>query len=217
MRQSPSGAWSATQRFQIAAQSQWNYARTLGSADNQLQIGSDPAGDIGDSDYDLTNLQAAQDRDYWYFGFAVPASPSKNVTYAIYLDLDHQDGSGATSDARNYSVSTIQSHRPEYIVYVLQQAGAFATNRVFVYHWNGIDWDTPQSLDSIGGQLDKTGNYVEIRLPNTAIGYQDNTGSYSVSLLSLRRRVARRKIPCHPTPPFQAPGRSAVLQMSPSA
>jgi hypothetical protein len=40
-------------------------------------------------------------------------------------------------------------------------------------------------LNNIGGLLNKTDNYVELQIPNTAIGYQDTTGSYAISLLSL--------------------------------
>ena len=192
------GSWSETRRFQIAAQSQWRYSppppapSLLGDAGNQLQIGSDPASDVA-ADYDLTDLQARQSSDYWYFGFHVPASPTQNVTYALYLDLDHLDSSGATFDAcghdsictSSYSVTTIASYRPEFAIYVLQEASTFAANKVYLYHWNGSGWDTVKVLGSIGGNLNKSGNYVELEVPNTAINYQDTTGSYAVSLFSL--------------------------------
>ncbi len=185
VRQSPSGTWSETRRFQIAAQSQWRYTRSLGDTSNQLQIGSDPASDVAVTSYDLTSLQVAQSSGYWHFGFHVPNTPTQNVTYALYLDVDHENLSGATSDARGYTVTTISPYRPEFIIYVLQESGAFTAAKVYVYHWNGIDWDTVSILDNIGGLLNKTGNYVELQIPNTAIGYQDTTGSYAVSLLSL--------------------------------
>jgi hypothetical protein len=185
VRQSPNGTWSETRRFQIAAQSQWQSVRTLGDTTNRLQIGSDPASDIVSADYDLTSLQIAQSKDFWYFGFDVPSSPSQNVTYALYLDLDYQANSGATFDARNYSVTTISTYRPEYAIYVLQQSGAYTASKVYIYRWNGIGWDTVSVLSNIGGQLIKNGNYVELEVPNTAIGYQDTTGSYTVSLFSV--------------------------------
>jgi len=188
------GSWSETRRFQIAAQSQWlpkpsevtaQPSRTLGDAGNRLQIGSDLAIDVA-ADYDLTSLQAAQSSGFWYFGFHVPASPTQDVTYALYLDLDHQDNSGATSDARGYNATTIPAYRPEYAIYVLQEAGSFTADKVYLYHWNGSGWDIlVKVLSSIGGRLNKTGSYVEIELPSTAIGYQDTTGSYAVSLFSL--------------------------------
>ena len=184
VRKSGSASWSETRRFQIAAQSQWQFTRTLGDVANQLQIGSD-LDDVADNDYELTSLQVAQSSGFWYFGFHVPASPGKNVTYALYLDLDHQDASGATSDKLGYSVTTIPAYRPEYAIYVFQEAGAFAANRVHLYHWNGSGWDTVSVLSDIGGNINKNGNYVELEVPNTAINYQDTTGSYAVSLFSL--------------------------------
>ena len=168
---------------------------TVIMVDHPLQIGSDPVSDVTDSNYDLTDLHVSQDSNYWYFGFHVPnLSPLSpplrhDVTYALYLDLDHQDGSGATVDARGYTMTTIPAYRPEYAIYVLQESGNFSANRVYIYHWEGSSWGTPYSLGSIGGGLgqyiNECNNYVEIEVPNTAIGYQDNTGSYAISLLSL--------------------------------
>jgi hypothetical protein len=186
VRKSPSGAWTTPRRFQIAAQSQWKYTRTLGDAANRLQIGSDPVSDAA-ANYDLTTLQVSQSGAYWYFGFHVPGSPSQNVTYALYLDVNHQDGSGATFDARGYTVTTVSTYRPEYAIYVLQEAGSFSATKAYLYRWNGSGWDTVQVLSNIGGQLNhnQSDNYVELQLANTAIGYQDTTGSYAVSLFSL--------------------------------
>lgn len=183
VRRAPNGAWSETRRFQIAAQSQWKYARILGDASNRLQIGSDPGGDVV-PDFDLTSLQVSQSSDSWYFGFHVPATPTQNVTYGIYLDLDHQEGSGATFDPDGYSVTTISAYQPEYAIYVLQDAGVFDASRSYLYRWNGGGWDSPQLLDSIGGQIYFDGSYVEVQLKNTSIGYQDTTGSYAISLMS---------------------------------
>ena len=184
VRQSPGGAWSEIRRFQISAQSQWQSSRTPGAVSNQLQIGSDPASDAT-TNYDLTSLQAAQDKDYWYFGFHVPNSPSQDITYGLYLDIDHRDTSGATTDARGYAVTAIQAYRPEYAIYVLQESGSFSAAKVYLYHWSGLGWDVVNVLNTIGGQLNKNGNYVELQVPNTAIGYQDTTGSYAISLFSL--------------------------------
>jgi hypothetical protein len=184
VRKSSNGAWSETRRFQIAAQSQWQFTRALGDTSNRLQIGSDPTGDVA-ADYDVTSLQAAQSSGFWHFGFHVPSSPAQNVTYALYLDLDHQDSSGATFDARGYSVTTISTYRPEYAIYVLQESGTFSAAKTYLYRWNGGGWDTVNVLDYIGGQLNHSGDYVEFQVPNTAIGYDITTGSYATSLFSL--------------------------------
>jgi hypothetical protein len=202
------GNWSETRRFQISAQSQWQSTRTLGAAANQLQIGSDAASDVTDPDYDLTDLQVAQSSNYWYLGFRVPSSPIKNVTYGLYLDLDHQDASGATFDALGYSVTTIPAYQPEYAIYVFQEAGVFTAANVYLYHWNGGNWDTVNVLNSIGGRLNQTGDYVELEVPNTAIGYQDTTGSYAISLFSLSSvgsGAPQDSVPSNPSIPGTGP------------
>jgi len=83
----PDGVWSETRRFQIAAQSQWQFSRTLGDLANRLQIGSDPIGDTDTSDYDVSNLHVAQASDSWYFGFATPASPENMSRMRFILIL----------------------------------------------------------------------------------------------------------------------------------
>jgi hypothetical protein len=185
VRSLPDGVWSETRRFQIAAQSQWQFSRTIGDLANRLQIGSDPSGDPENLDFDVSNLQVAQASDSWYFGFATPVSPTNNVTYALYLDIDHEVGSGGTFDAKGYSINTISGYQPEYIVYVLQNAGSYSADQVHLYRWTGTTWDTVSILSAIGGELVQESGYVELKIPNTAIGYQDSTGSYAVSLVSL--------------------------------
>lgn len=215
VRQSPNGTWSSVRRFQIAAQSQWRYARELGNLANQLQIGSDPAGDTSNANYDLTDLFASESISFWYFGFHVPSSPSQNVTYALYLDLDHVAGSGATFDAYTpaYNMSTIAGYQPEYAIYILQESGNFSASRTFLYHWTGIDWGTPTELGSIGGALDKNGDYVELEIPNTSIGHDDTGGSYTASLLSLPAGGSAAPADSVPSDP-NVPGAGAISRFS---
>jgi hypothetical protein len=191
-RVSADGAnWSEPQRFQIAAQSQWRFTRSIGDAANQLQIGSDQAGEVtlSDPDYDLTSLQVAESMNHFYFGFHVPEIPDTDVDYALYLDLDHEDNSGAVNDARGYDISTIPGFRPEYIVYILRRSGAFSESNVIIHDWNEAtaSWDPAYKTlaDFTGVDLSYSSNYVEFRIPITAIGYSDQGGSYSISLVSL--------------------------------
>jgi hypothetical protein len=180
----PLGNWSTAWRFQLAAQSQWRDARTLGNAENKLMVASD-ADDISDNNFELTSLYAAQDKDYWYFGFDANTGAT-DMTYGLYLDLDHSDGSGASSDARSFNVTTIAAHRPEYAIYFFQRSSAFSAANVAIYRWTGFAWaNNPQTLDSIGGALSYSSNYVEIQVPNTAIGMGEETNSVSLSLFSV--------------------------------
>ena len=178
------GAWSDIWRFQVAGQSRWRYARSLGDPANRNTIATDPAGDMADPALDLTDLQVVQDRDYWYFGFHALQGITTTV-YGLYLDLDHVDGAGADADARGYAVATIPAHRPEYAVYVLQPAGVFTTSAVLIYRWTGSGWAPPQRLFDINGGLVYTETeYLELRIPSTAIGMEETTGSVAISLFS---------------------------------
>lgn len=179
------GGWSAAWRFIVSAQSQWRQQRTLGEANNRLQIGSD-AVDIADQNYELVNLYAAQDKDYWYFGFNA-YTDANDMEYGLYLDLDRIDNSGATTDPRGNNISTIALHRPEYAIYIRQSGGEFSEDNVILYRWASSQWaNNPQTLDSVGGSLTYIDNsYLEIRVPNTAIGMGEETSSISLSLFSI--------------------------------
>ena len=83
----------------------------------------------------MSSLYAAQAKDYWFFAFH--AAPGANTHYVLYLDLDHVEGSGASSDAENYSVTTIPAHQPEYAVYVVPYDAAFSANSAILRRWNG--------------------------------------------------------------------------------
>jgi uncharacterized repeat protein (TIGR01451 family) len=181
------GAWSLIWRFQVAGQSRWRYERLSGDTANRNTIATDPAGDMTDPTLDLTDLQVSQDRDYWYFGFhAAPATPG--VVYALYLDLDHLDGSGADADAHGYAVATIAAHRPEYAIYVLGSSGVFTASDVLIYRWTGSAWAPPQRLFDINGGLyySDTERYLELSIPSTAIGMEETTGSAALSLFTAR-------------------------------
>ncbi|MBE0411283.1 MAG: hypothetical protein IBX69_16295 [Anaerolineales bacterium] len=178
----PIGDWSSTWRFQIASQSQWQFTRNIGEVVNRLLVGESEPGNT-DPDYDLSSLFASQSREYWFFGFEVGGEG--DATYVLYLDLDHQDGIGANEDARDYNVSTIDAHQPEYAIYIDKIDGDFSAFEVYIHAWGGSSWNPYLRLSDIGGELIHEDNYIEIKVPNTAIGMQDNTGSYAMALFSV--------------------------------
>ncbi|MBN2257364.1 MAG: hypothetical protein JW704_06025, partial [Anaerolineaceae bacterium] len=186
VKDSASGTWSEARRFQIAAQSEWQKTCALGDAAG-MQIGSDESGDSGltHPEYDVTSLFSTKDEENWYFRFAYPDYVDTNVTYGLYLDLDHTEGSGATLDPEGYNLTTISAFRPEYAIYILQESGAFSDERVFIYHWLGGWWDTVLVLRTVGGQITYGDNYFEFSIPATLIGFNVETGSYALSLVSL--------------------------------
>jgi hypothetical protein len=148
-----------------------------------LEIASDPD-DTVDNNYELTKLYAAQSSDYWFFGFDAPAT-SSNTVYVLYLDQDHLDSYGATTDAETYNVTTVPYHRPEYAIYIHNTGGVFSAAQVSIYAWNGATWGIPLTLEGSGGELHYNAGYLEIKVWNTAIGMQQETGSYALSLFSV--------------------------------
>ncbi len=185
--------WSAVQRFQIAANSHWKLTRAPGDPANRWQIGGDPAGDAADAAYDLTRLDVSQSKDWWLFGFPLTEGGGDR-SYVLYLDVDHVDGSGATTGLRvspglAYSATTVASHRPEYAIHVPFSGGAPSVALIAVYPWDAASgaWGTPTSI-SPGGVITYTGGYLEMHVPTTviapALGRDEKTSSLAVSLFS---------------------------------
>lgn len=185
----PLGGWSEVWRFQVAAPSRWRDTRTLLAVDHRnLLAGFDPTGDMLDPNYDVTTLYAVEDKDDWFFGFDATTG-AEDMVYVLYLDLDHVDGSGAPTDARGYQVTTIAAHRPEYAIYVRQIGGVFTATQTLIYHWTGSGWAAPQRLSDLGAERlahHAAGGYLELRVPNTAIGMQETTGSAALMLFTAR-------------------------------
>jgi hypothetical protein len=181
----PLGNWSTSSRFMIAAHSQWLPSRTLGGLrSNQLLIATSPT--AGDPNFDLTTLYAGQDADNWYFGFN--AYTGADMKYVLYLDLDHTDGSGAGTDAESLSVTTSTAYRPEYAIYISQVSSTFSANNVLIYKYENNAWSPDvKKLSDILGDLnyDSTNHYLEFKVPNTAIGSSQETGSYGLALFSV--------------------------------
>jgi hypothetical protein len=196
----PVGSVSQVRRFQIASQSEWKLTRTLGSPDNRLIIASDPSGDAGDNNYDLTHLYASQSHTDWFFGFNVNTAAT-DMSYVLYIDLDYQDNSGATLDARSgYNVTTNLAHRPEYAIYVDQDQdnGTFTKNMAYVSQWLGSSWSELRPLSNISAaELYYNGtNYVELKIPLTAISIADkNTASLALYSMAAGGGYPRDVVP----------------------
>ncbi len=179
--------WSEVWRFQIASQSEFQYYRTIGDAANQIIIGSDPITDPipVPSGYNLSTLFVTQDNANWYFGFNAEISTT-NMTYVFYIDMDNIDGSGATTPPeRNYVVSTIPAHQPEFAIYVDEIGGVINTQNTWVFSWNGSFWEFGDRFADIGANIFVSSGYVELQVPSTAIGMSQDTSSASVMLFSV--------------------------------
>ena len=154
----------------IASHSQWLDSRTGGAPANRLQIASDAGGDVA-ANYDLTSLQAAQDKDFWYFGFNA-ITDTTDMKYVLYLDLDHAENSGATYDAEGYTVTAASPYQPEYAIYTYQAGGNFSANTVVLYQWLNNSWTIQGLLSGIGGSLDYDFRFQLCRTPNPKHGYR---------------------------------------------
>ena len=112
---------------------------------------------------------------------------------------------------RDVSLATIRQDRIDFeqdvyqgvLEFNLQSGQVFNAAKAYLYRWNGSGWDTVNVLSDIGGQLNHNGDYVELQVPNTAIGYDPTTGSYSVSLFSLPAGSGQPQdsVPSDPTVP----------------
>jgi hypothetical protein len=197
--------WSNPWRFQVASQSEWRYYRNLGSVENQLIIGDDPSEDA-DIMYDLTSLYATQSNGYWYLGFDAYITTT-NMTYVFYLDQDNIDGSGAVlPPERDYAVSTIPAHQPEYAIYVDVVNAAINSSNTWVYAWNGYSWGYGQRFIDIGGSVYYFDGYAELKIPNGAIGMTQDTSSTSVMLFSVdpTNGTVQDTVPSDPSVPGNA-------------
>jgi len=180
--------WSSPIRFQVAAQSRWRCCRVLGS-NNSPVIATDPPDDEGlTANYDLTNLSITQGAANWFIGFNANTGP--DMKYAIYIDTDHIDNSGATYDPEGYSLSTIPAHQPEYVIYVSQEGGVFGRATSRLYAWDSYygAWNTAQMFSQLAGAdllYNPTASYLELVLPGSLIGQSDTVSSLAVSVLSV--------------------------------
>jgi len=177
--------WSPARRFQIASQSEWRAYRQIGLPFNRLLIGQDPL-DAASSNYETTTLYSAQAESAWYFGFDATLEAA-NMSYALLLDLDHLDGSGATlpPGTRPYSLTTITAHLPEYAIFIDQVDGTVSAANTWIFAWDGQAWDAGQTLSNLGGSLFYDAGYVEIEVPSAMIGMTATAGSISIILFSV--------------------------------
>jgi hypothetical protein len=203
--------WSEGRRFQIASQSEWRFSRVLGDPANQLLIGDDPQDDAS-GPYNLSSLYASESNGDWYLGFNAEITDT-DLTYAFYIDIDSIDGSGGTyPPERDYEVSTIPAHQPEYVIYVDEIAGEINANNTWVFSWNGTNWNFGQRFIDIGGEVYSSTGYVELDIPNAAIGMSQVTSRASVMLFSVDTSL-NTVIDSVPSDP-QVPGTAQLSRFS---
>lgn len=175
------GQWSSGRRLIVAMQTRWIPERTYPAALLPAYVKTRLAADTDDGlgAVELTSLHAAQDKFYWYLGFHVNPAPGNTVWYGLYLDTNQTDGSGASgAPANRPSIATSSYCRPEYAIYVVYSNTAFIDTTVYLHKWDPVGgaWEAlvRNLVDpvQVGGAFHYTPtlNYVELKIPKTAIG-----------------------------------------------
>ena len=200
--------WSEVRRFQIASQSEWRRVRTTGDSQNKLTVGRDPIADTS-SNFDLSTLYVSQSDQAWFIGFNTAADPVINKTIVIFIDTDHQDGSGGSSvPERPYLVSSIPAHEPEYVLYIDQINGVFTAQTTSIYTWTGVAWGYSHQLSSLGGELVYTPGapgYLEIKLPDLAFALIQSADSLALIAFTVNDSgVVLDTVPTDPAVPGSA-------------
>ncbi len=145
--------------------------------------------------YDLGELHVMLDHAYdanhnysWVFAFQAAPNVTGTVRYGVYLDVDHQAGSGATTDPLGKPITVDPLYLPDYVLYVDRIGNTVSGANVDLYHWNGSAWDAPRTLAAIGGDawFVASSHAIHLLAPYTAIGTSSDAfaGSLAVTVFS---------------------------------
>jgi hypothetical protein len=145
----PADDWNATEWSSQAVlmnSTQFGAPLVDGSIDQVygIPLASDPPDDgNGNAVMDLLDLYVTDDVDYFYFAFTVNADITQTNwgKYALYIDIDGEPGSGATSDAWGRNVVVSDPHKPEFAIYSWVDAAPYGTEDVQFVAWTGTSWD----------------------------------------------------------------------------
>ncbi len=202
--ETPPGPWSEVRRFNVSidviAGNPYDYSpppqpgslvdTTATYAPATTLIAVDPA-EPALGAYDLGALHVMLDRTYsqinynWVIAFETAATSADALTYGLYVDIDHVEGSGAATDPRGWPITTDALYRPEYVLYIAREAGdAVSADTTSFHQWNGASWEPPRTLTEIGGQLwlDPVTRALQLLMPYTALGAEDPKAAGSLAL-----------------------------------
>lgn len=125
----------------------------------------------------------------WVFTFPSDIAEVSNTKYAIYVDVDHVLGSGATVDPYQSPITAANLYLPEYVIYVTPSYNSDFPNSVELFFWNGVNWNPGQNLGAIGGDAwhSADDSAIQLLVPYTALGPGEEfwTGSLALALFSM--------------------------------
>ncbi|MDD3626791.1 MAG: hypothetical protein PHV06_05680 [bacterium] len=135
---------------------------------------SDPNTDGGGNDeMDLVDLYVYDDTDNYYILFTIDkdiSGASNWGKYAIYIDVDNTNDSGATSDAWGRAVVVNNPHKPEYALYCwVDQTPFYASSDTQLYSWNGSSWTGP-TYPVLAALSTGTISIVEYEISKSSLG-----------------------------------------------
>jgi hypothetical protein len=209
----PIGDWSAARHFNlsvaIAIGNPYEYVapdNLAADTTGRALVAKSPEQQQGS--YELRNLYTIVDRregapfnlnQNWVIAFTTGATSTDTIRYALYLDTDHVDGSGAPYDPLGNTAIVMDSrYRPEYVVYIdlVENVGISA----LFYAWGGANWLLPGvPLANMGGivEFDATLQSVQLFIPYTALGSANDSwvGSLAISAYSLDGNAVRDSVP----------------------
>jgi hypothetical protein len=138
----------------------------------------------------------------WVIAFSTAMTVSTPLKYAIYIDVDHLAGAGASVDPEGNTAVVDPNYLPEYAVYIARDPITEVDPQfVKLYKWNGVSWNPAQTLNVIAGDawFDSVGA-VQVVIPYTAIGAgdEDFTGSLAMTVLSFTPGVGAAPADCLP-------------------
>lgn len=138
----------------------------------------------------------------WILAFEVAPNVTDTTEYAVYVDIDHVEGSGAPIDPKGYSILIDNRYRPEYVLYIKREGNTVTPDTIEYFSWDVTNsvWlpgsGERTTLRNIGGfasfvpALNGTlPTVIEIVVPYEKLGIADtqSVGSLAVTVLSVDR------------------------------
>ncbi|MFN8490673.1 MAG: hypothetical protein U0350_23990 [Caldilineaceae bacterium] len=152
----------------------------------------------GPAPYQLSNLHVMLNRvslhantifdNYsWVIAFSTGAVGLDLIKYGVYVDSDHIEGSGATTDPLGKPITVDSLYLPEYVIYVDRTANTL--NQILLYKWDGTSWNPTQgqALTSLGGDAwyDPASHAIQLIVPYTTLAGDKNfAGSLALTVFS---------------------------------
>ena len=180
----PIGDWSAVSRLIVERPYQLVSVVIDGHNDfpTSTLAASDPTSDT-EPLYDLHNLYISY-ANGWNIGFDATTTTS-TVRYGLYIDTNHGDYLGASSDPLSSAVSdTIKAHYPEAIVYWDVNGGTVTT--ATLYTWDGSQWQHDDLAGVyVGGKASysRSEGFAEMAIPQGELFFQTGIFAYSPSFI----------------------------------